>query len=177
VVNCAGYFTAGSPFANGTEELWEKMISVNLLGTARVCRLAIQQFQRQVVDEVWGSRGRIVNISSGAGHFVMPMQSAYGSTKAAVEQLTRVAASDHARDQINVNCVAPGLVETGLARITLEDQVVYESLKKNTPWPRLGKVSDIANAVLFLLSPGTSWITGEVLNVDGGTSLGIAGTY
>ncbi|KAH7072510.1 putative short chain dehydrogenase/ reductase, partial [Paraphoma chrysanthemicola] len=168
VVSAAGLYLPLRKFADEDEELWERMVQVNLLGTARVNRLAIKQFLKQGIDPIWGSRGRIVNISSGAGKFVVPLQCAYGATKAGVDQMTRTASTDHANDAININGVAPGLVATGMARDNFENPEILAILRKATPLPRLGETKDIANAAHFLVSPASSWITGHILPVDGG---------
>lgn len=91
------------------------MVAINLQGTATCNRLAIRQFLKQEHDENWGSRGRIVNISSCAGVTAFPGEVAYSATKAAINHMTRAAALDHAKDWININCVAPGAVATGMA--------------------------------------------------------------
>jgi NAD(P)-dependent dehydrogenase (short-subunit alcohol dehydrogenase family) len=159
-------------FSEGDDKLWESMSAINMQGTARVMRLAVQQFLKQPVDETWGSRGRVVNISSGAASFVFPLEVAYAASKAAVNQMTRAAAIDHAADAININCIAPGIVATAMARPNFDDKNILALLQSATPWPRLGNTQDIAQAVLFLVGPGSTWITGHVLSVDGGATLG-----
>jgi NAD(P)-dependent dehydrogenase (short-subunit alcohol dehydrogenase family) len=91
-----------------------KMAAVNVLGTARMSRLAIRQFLKQDVDSKWGSRGRIINISSCAGHFGFPGEVAYSSTKASIDHMTHAGALEYANDYININCIAPGVVATGM---------------------------------------------------------------
>lgn len=150
------------------------MSAVNTLGTAKMCRLAIGQFLRQDLDAAWGSRGRIVNISSCAGVVGFPGEVAYSATKAAVNHMTRAGALDHAKDYININCVAPGVVATGLARGNLEDAGIHNLMRKATPWPRLGTAGDIADVVVFLCGPESKWMTGQVLAVDGGMTIGVA---
>ncbi|OCK79787.1 NAD(P)-binding protein [Lepidopterella palustris CBS 459.81] len=173
VINCAGYWAPFRDFAHEDDELWSKMAAVNTLGTARMCRLAIQQFLKQEVDLKWGSRGRIVNISSCAGGFGFPGEVAYSATKASINHMTRAGALDHAKDYININCVAPGVVATGMARQNFENNAIHETMKKATPWPRLGTAVDIGEVVVFLCLPGSQWMTGQVLAVDGGMTIGV----
>lgn len=149
------------------------MANINLLGTAKSNRLAIQQFLKQEVDEAWGSRGRIVNISSCAANIAFPHEVAYSATKAAINHMTRAGALDHAQDWININCIAPGVVATGMARKNFEDEDIIKHMKKATPWPRLGTVEDITGIVMFLCSEQASWLTGQVYAVDGGMTLGV----
>ncbi|KAI8657957.1 hypothetical protein NCS57_01175900 [Fusarium keratoplasticum] len=174
LINCAGYWAPFCSFADESEELWAKMAAVNTLGTARMSRSAIRQFLKQELDEKWGSRGRIVNISSCASVTGFPGEVAYSATKASVDHMTRAGALDHAKDSININCVAPGVVATGMARGNLENSSIHQTMVKATPWPRLGTVDDIAAAVLFLCLPQSQWITGQVLPVDGGMTIGVS---
>ncbi|EXJ87567.1 hypothetical protein A1O3_04527 [Capronia epimyces CBS 606.96] len=173
VVNCAGLWVPFRKFVDEDDELWSKMMAINLGGTSKVCRLALRQFLKQDVDPAWGSRGRIVNISSCSGVIAYGGQVAYCATKAAINHLTRAAAIDHAQDSINVNCIAPGVVETGMARGNIENKDIIKVMKAATPWPRLGKADDIAEAVLNFCTPASQWVTGQVLSVDGGMTLGV----
>lgn len=150
------------------------MVAINTLGTAKASRLAIRQFLKQEVDLKWGSRGRIVNISSAAGHIAFPGEVAYSATKASINHMTVAGAMDHAKDSINLNCVAPGVVATGMARRNFEDKDIFALMNRATPWPRTGTPTDVANAVMFFLMPGSAWITGQRLAVDGGMTLGVA---
>ncbi|TVY41219.1 3-oxoacyl-[acyl-carrier-protein] reductase [Lachnellula occidentalis] len=173
VVNCAGYWEPFRDFVDEDDVLWGKMAAVNTLGTARVSRLAIRQFLKQEVDATWGSRGRIVNISSCAAGIAFPGEVAYSATKASVNHMTRAGAMDHAKDSININCVSPGVVATGMARQNIENKDIFSLMEKSTPWPRIGTAGDIAGVVLFLCLPPSQWMTGQVLNVDGGMTLGV----
>lgn len=149
------------------------MVAINTLGTAKSMRLAIRQFLKQEVDPKWGSRGRIVNISSCVGGIAFPGEVAYSATKASVNHMTRSGAMDHAKDSININCIAPGVVATGMARKNIEDKDIFALMKHSTPWPRIGTAEDIAGAALFLCLPQSQWMTGQVLAVDGGMTLGV----
>jgi NAD(P)-dependent dehydrogenase (short-subunit alcohol dehydrogenase family) len=175
LINCAGYWASPfRDFVDESDELWQKTFDVNTLGVAKASRLAISLFRKNDVDETWGSRGRIVNISSCAGHVAIKGEVAYSASKAALNHITRAGAIDHAKDYINMNCVAPGITATGISRVNFEDENIINTWKKINPWPRLGKADDIANAVLFFCLPASQWITGQLLPVDGGFTLGIA---
>jgi len=173
VVNCAGYWAPFRLFSEEDDALWSKMVAINTLGTATSNRLAIRQFLRQDVDTSWGSRGRIINVSSCAGVFAFPGEVAYSATKASINHMTRAGALDHAKDWININCIAPGTVATGMARKNIEDKEILKMMKKATPWPRIGTSEDIAGTAMFLCSKASSWITGQVYSVDGGMTLGV----
>jgi NAD(P)-dependent dehydrogenase (short-subunit alcohol dehydrogenase family) len=172
-VNCAGFWAPFRDFAVEDDELWAKMLAVNSMGTAKATRLALRQFLKQEVDPVWGSRGRVVSVSSCAGHIAFPGEVAYSATKASINHMTRAGAIDHAKDSINLNCVAPGVVATGMARGNFEDKDIFSGMRKATPWPRMGKAEDIASAILFFCLPESQWITGQLLPVDGGMTLGV----
>ncbi|KAL4802410.1 hypothetical protein BDV18DRAFT_166822 [Aspergillus unguis] len=175
LVNCAGFWAPFRKFADEDDELWAKMLQINAAGTSKMSRLAIRQFLKQDIDQSWGSRGRIVNVSSCAANIAYAGEVAYSATKAAVNHMTRAGAIDHARDAININCIAPGVVATGMARGNLENKDILQTMKRATPWPRLGVPDDIAQAILFFCLPGSQWITGQVLAVDGGMTLGVSG--
>lgn len=173
LVNCAGFWAPFRKFVDEDDELWWRMLEINTAGTSKMSRLALCQFLKQDVDEHWGSRGRIVNVSSCAANIAYAGEVAYSATKASINHMTRAGAIDHARDHININCIAPGVVATGMARGNLENRDILKGMKGATPWPRLGVPQDIAQAILFFCLPESQWITGQVLSVDGGMTLGV----
>ncbi|KAF2774011.1 NAD(P)-binding protein [Teratosphaeria nubilosa] len=168
-----GFWAPFRPFVEEDDELWNKMLAINVGGTAKATRLALRQFLKQDVDPAWGSRGRVVNISSCAGNIAFAGECAYSASKAAINHMTRAGAIDHAKDSININCVSPGVVQTGMARGNLENAKIVQVMKAATPMPRLGKTEDIAGAVLYYCLPTSQWVTGQVLAVDGGMTLGV----
>jgi NAD(P)-dependent dehydrogenase (short-subunit alcohol dehydrogenase family) len=85
-----------------------------------------------------------------------------------VTNLTRQVAVDYAADKIHVNGVCPGFLRTAMVRSALDDPALHEELHNSSPWPDLGTPEDVGKAVLYLCSDGASWITGVMLNVDGG---------
>ncbi len=148
-----------------TEEEWDNVMGVNAKGAFFGCRAAVRQMLRQEPrDDV---RGRIVNISSQHGMVRSPSAFAYGVGKAAVVYMTRQIAGDYAADGIVCNAVAPGKVLTGRGGGAVAPDVLEYS-RSRTPWPRLGRPLDVANAALFLASEEATFITGENLMVDGG---------
>jgi NAD(P)-dependent dehydrogenase (short-subunit alcohol dehydrogenase family) len=116
----------------------------------------------------------VVNISSSVGSIVKPGNMLYGSTKAALEYLTRAWAYELAADRIRVNCIAPGPVDTPIhATYSSDLQATYADLARRIPLNRMGHVDDIAAWVWFLVAPESRWTTGNVIHVDGGQVLGL----
>ena len=151
----------GKTLLETTEEEWDHVIDVNIKGVFLGCKRAIQQMLTQEErDEV---RGRIVNISSQHGMISAPGNFAYGVGKSGVVYMTRQVAADYAKQGIVCNAVAPGRILTGKP---INDTLVYSHSR--TPWPRLGRSQDVANAALFLASDEATYITGHNLMVDGG---------
>lgn len=110
--------------------------------------------------------GNVINITSGAARYAQRHFSAYGTAKAALSQLTRLLAQDFAPD-VRVNAIAPGPVVTAALDRALPANM-RESMIENTPLKRLGEVEDIAAAALYLATPASSWVTGKIIEVDGG---------
>jgi NAD(P)-dependent dehydrogenase (short-subunit alcohol dehydrogenase family) len=153
------------PLLELEEADWQRVLDVNLGGVYRCCRAAVRQMVTQApVDDV---RGRIVNLSSQHGLIAAPGDLAYGTSKAGVAYLTRQVAVDYAAQGIVCNAVAPGKVQTGAVGRAVDPDVLARA-NLRTPWPRLGRPDDVAQAVLFLASSDASFITGAELLVDGG---------
>jgi len=153
------------PLLELDEADWQRLIDVNLGGAYRCSRAAVRQMIGQApVDEV---RGRIVNLSSQHGIIAAPGDLGYGVTKAAIAYMTRQVAADYASQQIVCNAVAPGKIQTGQGGRALDPMVMDRAIRR-TPWPRLGRPEDVAEAVLFLASSQARFITGAELMVDGG---------
>lgn len=133
---------------------------LNVFSLFRLSQLAAPHMQK-------AGGGAIVNISSMAGENKNQRMASYGSSKAAVNHLTRNIAFDLGPKNIRVNCIAPGAIRTdALASVLTPD--IEKAMLKHTPLGRLGEATDIANAALFLCSPASSWISGQVLTVSGG---------
>lgn len=153
------------PLLELDEADWHRVLDVNLSGVYRCSRAAVRQMMRQAPDrEV---RGRIVNLSSQHGMIAAPGDLAYGTTKAAIDYMTRQIAADYAPHGIVCNAVAPGKVQTGAEGRAVDPGVMERAIRR-TPWPRLGHPDDIARAVLFLASDLSTFTTGATLMVDGG---------
>jgi len=140
-----------------TVEEFESVVRVNLTGTFSVTQKA---------GGILRDGGRIVNLSSVSGQMGLFGQANYSSSKAAIIALTKVSAREFARRKITVNAIAPGFIDVGM-RKGMPDEVTANFIKQ-IPLERLGNVQEIVNAALFLASPMASYITGHVLNVNGG---------
>ncbi len=123
-------------------------------------------FTRFCLPHLKERKGCVVNISSAVGRIVQPNFTVYGSVKAALAHLTRLMAADLAPD-VRVNTIAPGSILTDALR-TFLDEPSLQKMCDRTPMKRLGEVDDIALAALYLASPAAKWVTGKVLEVDGG---------
>ena len=157
LVNNAG--VAGQAlFQNVTDELWERYFGVNLCGA----RNAIQAVLPHMLHE---KSGCIINISSIWGQHGASCEVVYSCTKHALIGLTRSLAMELAPSGIRVNCVAPGVIDTDMVRVLGNDTL--RELAAQTPLGRLGTPEDIAAAVSYLASDGASFVTGQVLAVDG----------
>src|SRR5881398_2467667 len=140
---------------------FESVIRVNLIGTFTVTQKAAA---------ILGNGGRVINMSSVSGQMGLFGQANYSSSKAAIIALTKVSAREFARQNITVNAIAPGFIDVGMSTGLPEE--VTANFIKQIPLGRLGDVSEIVNAALFLASPMASYITGHVLSVNGGFYMG-----
>ena len=165
LVNNAGVIRDGL-FVRMEPSAWREVLATNLDGTFYFCKAVAEQM-------VFKQRsGRIVNISSVAGSHVNAGQANYSASKGAVNALTKVLAMEMGKRGITVNAVAPGFIETDMSEAVRNK--AGDIIKKAIPLNRLGIPDDIANVVLFLCGPAASYITGQVITVDGGLSLGAA---
>ena len=144
-----------------TLEEFESVVRVNLAGTFNVTQKAAA---------VLRPGGRVINLSSVSGQMGLFGQANYSSSKAAIIALTKVSARELARQQITVNAIAPGFIDVGMSK-GMSDEVT-ENFTKQIPLGRLGDAHEIVDAALFLASPMASYITGHVLNVNGGYYMG-----
>lgn len=158
LVNNAG-ITRDRLILRMTEEDWDAVLDVNLKGTFNCTKSAIRYMAKQ-------KSGKIVSIASVSGEMGNPGQANYAASKAGVIGFTKTIAREFASRGINVNAIAPGFIQTAMTDAIPEK--ARESLKQMIPMERLGRPEDVAQAVLFLVSERSSYITGQVLNVNGG---------
>lgn len=158
LVNNAG-FARQELFQDVTDAQWDQMIGTNLSGAFYFSREALSPMIRR-------HEGRIINISSMWGQVGASMETAYSAAKAGVIGLTKALAKETALSGITVNCVAPGAIATDMMKGFSEDDV--SALCEEIPMGRLGTPEEVAEAVAFFASPAASYITGQVLGVNGG---------
>jgi len=161
---CNAGIWEGGPVELISEELWDKTLDTNLKGTWSVCRAAVPQMKQQKF-------GRIVIVSSTAGQRGEANVSNYAASKGGQISFTKSLAPELATFGINVNCVAPGWVETEMNTNVFADVARYESIIKSIPLGRVATPEEIAGPIVFLCTEWANDITGEVLNVNGGSVL------
>lgn len=163
LVNNAG-IGAPNKAENVTEEDFDDTLAVNLKGTF---------FVTQTVGKIMIKQrsGKIINISSQAGHVALESESVYCMTKAGISHLTKCLALEWAPYNIRVNAVAPTFIETPGTRKWLEDKSFLQSVIKRIPLNRVGQTPEVAKPVVFLASDAASLITGETLMIDGGWTI------
>ncbi|MEA2780347.1 MAG: hypothetical protein QOK29_1891 [Rhodospirillaceae bacterium] len=153
-----------NPAEDVREEDFDLTVAVNLKGTFFVS----QTVGRLMIEREFG---RIINMSSQAGSVVLPGESIYCMTKAAINHMTRCLALEWAKHNITVNAVAPTFIWTDATRPALSDPAFHERTLAHIPLGRIGQTKDVTGAVVFLASPAASMITGTTMLVDGGWSL------
>jgi NAD(P)-dependent dehydrogenase (short-subunit alcohol dehydrogenase family) len=155
---------SGTGLLDTTAEQWDQVMGVNLTGMFYGCKRAAQQMVTQELRvEV---RGRIINLGSQMGIVNSPDDTPYGVSKAGAIYLTRQIAADYAEQSIVCNCISPGKIV--IERPNFPPDPEIENARRRTPWPRLGRPQDIANAAVFLASDRATYMTGSNLIVDGG---------
>ena len=162
LVNSAGVIRDGL-LATMTPEAWRDVIDTNLTGTYNYCRAACQPMMSR-------RQGSIVNISSVASEFGSRGQVNYAASKGGIDALTRCLAKELAARKVRVNAVAPGMIETEMSQAVRN--LAGDQIKGAIPLRRIGQPEEIANVVRFLASDEASYLTGQVIRVDGGLSLG-----
>ena len=160
LVNCAGMIKR-TPTLDLAETEWNNILNVNLTGTLRAC----QVFGRSMLERGYG---RIINIASLNSFVALSEVAAYAASKAGVASLTRSLAVEWSKKGVTVNAVAPGVFRTDLNAQLLDSTPRGQELLMRTPMGRFGKTEELIGAVVYLASDGASFVTGQILVVDGG---------
>jgi 2-hydroxycyclohexanecarboxyl-CoA dehydrogenase len=161
LVNAAGWDRA-EPFLDNSLEFMERVVRLNLLGPAKLAKALLPAM-------IEAGAGKIVNVASDAGRVGSSGETIYAGAKGGVIAFTKSLAREMARHGINVNCVCPGPTETPLFRSLPER--TQQALERAIPFRRLAKPEEVADAILFLASPRSDFITGQVLSVSGGLTM------
>jgi NAD(P)-dependent dehydrogenase (short-subunit alcohol dehydrogenase family) len=171
-VVCNAGTGASGTVAEQTLERWNRVVATNLTGTFLVCRAALPHLIE--------SRGAIVTVASLAGLRAGPASAAYCASKAAVIQLTRCMALDHGPAGVRANCVCPGWVRTPMADGEMDElgaqrgvdrEAAYALAMAEVPAQRAGQAEEVADAVVWLAGPASSYVNGAVITVDGGAAV------
>jgi len=162
LVNSAGIVHDGLLGAM-TQNQWRDVVETNLGGTFNYCHAVTQPM-------MMARRGSIVNLSSTAAEFAARGQVNYAASKGGINGLTRALAKELAPRNVRVNAVAPGMIETDMSQVVRG--IAGDQIKKMIPLKRIGQPREIAAVVAFLASDDAAYLTGQVLRVDGGLSLG-----
>jgi 2-hydroxycyclohexanecarboxyl-CoA dehydrogenase len=166
LINCAGWDRL-LPFLKTTPDLWQKVLTINFLGVVNTCHVILPHMVER-------KQGAIVNISSDTGRVGSFGEAIYASSKAAIMAFSKTIAREHARDNIRVNVVSPGLCDTPLIDEMREDEFtakILSSIVNFIPLKRLGRPEEIAPLVVFLASDAASYITGQVYSINGGLNM------
>ena len=162
IINNAGITKDNLTIRMSLEE-WTKVIDINLTSTFLMCKYSIKKMLKN-------KSGKIINITSVVGHTGNAGQANYTASKAGIVAMSKSLAIEYAKKNINVNCISPGFISTAMTDQI--DEKYKETIVAKIPSNRLGKPEDIANAVTFLSSDQSDYVTGETLHVNGGMYLG-----
>ncbi len=161
LVNGAGW-SKNTPFVETDDAFWDKVINLNFIGPMRLTKARLPQMMQR-------KYGKIVNVSSDAGRVGSLGETVYSGAKAGLIGFTKGLAREGARYNVSVNCVCPGPTDTPLMAEVPEK---YRDLFiKAIPMRRLGKPSEVADAIVFFVSPQSAYVTGQVLSVSGGLTM------
>lgn len=164
VVHSAGGSETIGPITQIDSAAWRNTVDLNINGTMYVLKHAAREMVRS-------GGGSFIGISSIASSNTHRWFGAYGPSKAALDHLMMVAADELGPSSVRVNGIRPGLTRTDMVAPIMESPAVSDDYRACTPLPRVGEVEDIANLAVFLLSDAASFITGQIINVDGGHGL------
>ena len=158
IVNNAGITQDNLAIRMSLEE-WKKVIDINLTSTFLISKFAIKKMLKN-------KKGKIINITSVVGHTGNLGQTNYTASKAGIVAMSKSLAIEYAKKNININCISPGFIKTAMTEKI--DDKYKEVIISKIPSARLGEPEDVANAVIFLVSPQSDYINGETLHVNGG---------
>ena len=161
VVHCAGGSQTIGPITQIDSDAWRRTVDLNVNGTMYVLKHAARELVR-------GGGGSFVGISSIAASNTHRWFGAYGVSKSALDHMMMLAADELGPSWVRVNSVRPGLIRTDMVAPITDSPELSEDYRICTPLPRVGEAEDIANMAMFLLSDAAGWVTGQVINVDGG---------
>lgn len=164
IVICNAGIWKGDPVEKISEELWDRTMDVNLKGTWTVCRVAVPRMKQQ-------RSGKIVIVSSTAGQRGEANVSNYAASKGGQISFTKSLAAELATYEINVNAVAPGWVDTELTNEVFADKDRLKAIEQTIPLGKVATADEIAGPIVFLCTDAARHITGEVLNINGGSVL------
>jgi NAD(P)-dependent dehydrogenase (short-subunit alcohol dehydrogenase family) len=165
LVNNAATNPHFGPVLEAEDSLWMKTLEVNLMGVVWLCQQVVPVMRAN-------GGGRIINVASIVGLNPGNFQGIYSATKAALLSLTKTLAMELGPDNIQINAIAPGLIQTKFAQVIWENDALMKTFEAKTPAGRIGQPDDIAGLALWLASPAAAFTTGSVITVDGGMTLG-----
>lgn len=165
LVNNAGSINDPVHFHEMPDSVWMDLINTNMLGTFRITRSVLAKMLER-------KSGSIINIGSISSKRAIPKVhlTVYCATKAAIDMFTKGIAVEYARKNIRCNCLSLGIIKSGMIKPYLDDPEARKVLESKQPLNRIGEPIDVANAAVYLASDDASWITGIILDVDGGKS-------
>lgn len=165
LINGAGALNDPIHFHEMPESEINKMIDINVHGVFKPTKVVLRKMSE-------AKSGSIINIGSISSERAVPRVhlAVYSATKAAISMFTKAIAIEYARQNIRCNCINPGIINSGMIKPYLEDPNARKVLEDRLPLNRIGEPIDVANAVLFMASDESNWVTGTILDVDGGKS-------
>jgi 2-hydroxycyclohexanecarboxyl-CoA dehydrogenase len=162
LVNAAGWEVI-QPFLQSSPETWDRIIRINLMGAIRLTHGVVTGMTERM-------EGVVVNIASDAGRVGSMGEVVYSAAKGGLISFTKALAREMARYKVRVNCICPGPTDTPMFHAQ-QNERIKEALVKAIPFRRLGRPEEIADAVMFFLSPQSGFVTGQILSVSGGLTM------